>query len=72
MVGRGVGLVHTFDLKENSLKSTSPAEADLSKISMPELLKLLDAEPDSKSFLSGLCLDEKERRCIRSISITGI
>jgi YVTN family beta-propeller protein len=56
--GGGSGMLHTFDFKDLKLSRTSPGDESLLKMGAAELAKLLEAEPSSKTFKSGLALNE--------------
>jgi YVTN family beta-propeller protein len=56
--GGGHGLLHTFTLKGDTLKRTSPDEPDTSKLKKKDLAKVKE-EMTARGFKSGVLLDEK-------------
>ncbi|HJZ54653.1 MAG TPA: alkaline phosphatase family protein, partial [Gemmataceae bacterium] len=56
--GGGNGYLHTFDLKDGKFTRTSTKEADPTRLSPEERLKLTEEAANQKAFKSGLCLDE--------------
>ena len=57
--GGGQGSLHTFDLKDSKLVRSSPADAELPKLTPAEIEKLAEALGNAATFKSGLHFDAK-------------
>ena len=57
--GGGQALLHSFDLKDAKLSRTSPADAELPKLTPAEIEKLAEALGNAATFKSGLHFDAK-------------
>ena len=57
--GGGQGSLHTFDWKDSKLVRSSPADADLPKLTPSEIEKLAEALGNAATFKSGLHFDAK-------------